>query len=270
MKGEWGAWKNDLYFTNDMDVYPVHDFSLTLLTDYTMPRGLLDVGAGVNFAHLIVVDKRKTWPYLNKDKFPQRGLDPRVAFVDTLTGDTTFYTFRGTKVMGRIALDPKPLFPSSLFGGEDLKLYAEAAVLGVRDYAGWYANIRERAPVMFGFNLPTFRLLDILAFEGEYYPMKYWNATEWIWRDYSPIPYTGLNSDVATPYYPPWKAKTDDDWRWSLYASRKIGKNIRISGQVASDHIQRSAWSPPALIRYTEICNRTRDWYWMSRISFYF
>jgi len=264
-----GTWKSDGWFTNDMDVYPVHDFSLTLVSGYGAPRNAVDIAAGVNFAHLIVVDERKTYPYKNSDKFPMRGLDPRAAFVDTLTGDTTFYAFRGTKVMGRFAFDPKAFFHAPVLGAEDLKLYGEAAILGVRNYAGWYGNRRERMPAMFGFNLPAFKLLDVLAVEGEYYPMKYWNSTEVIWRSFSPVPYLGLSTDNATPYYPPWKPKTDDDWRWSIYASRRIGP-VRISMQAASDHTPRSMWSPPALIRYTEICSNTRDWYWMSRVSFYF
>jgi hypothetical protein len=268
-----GSAKADVYFTNDMDVYPVHDFSLALIAGACTPRRLVDFAAGVSFAHLITVDDRKTTPGTDKQAYP-RGNDPHVSFIDSVTHDTTWLTFRGTKLMSRLTIDPKALFPWRHFGDEDLKLYGEAALLGAKSYPGWYANIKERVPVMGGINVPTFKLLDILSIEVEWYGLKYWNTPEFVWREFTPRPYTG-NSTRVTDYYS-WadslskNAKTDDDWRWSLYASRKIGKSFRVSAQVASDHMSRLPWAPTLLPKYTEICNRTRDWYWMTRVMFYF
>ncbi len=67
-------------------------------------------------------------------------------------------------------------FLQRLFGKNDLKLYAEGAILGCENYPGWYNNIYDRMPIMFGFNFPTFKLLDVLAIEAEYFPSPYKNS----------------------------------------------------------------------------------------------
>ena len=66
--------------------------------------------------------------------------------------------------------------------------------------------------------------------------------------------------------------KTDDDWKWSVYAARKIGDHVRISLQFASDHTPRNWYTPgpPSYVKYTEMVPRTKDWYFMSRVSLFF
>jgi hypothetical protein len=187
--------------------------------------------------------------------------------VDTTTGDTTKYTFSGIKVMARLTLDPQAFFNCRILGKEDLKVYAEAALLGDKNYAPWYMHHRERMPVMFGFNFPAFKLLDVLSFEGEWYGSPYWNSQENIWKGRSPVPYTGGSPDPNN-----WQAKTDDQWKWSVYASRRIGSYLRLSGQIASDRTPRFWYTPgpPTFVKYTEMVPRTRDWYYMMRVTMYF
>jgi hypothetical protein len=113
---------------------------------------------------------------------------------------------------------------------------------------------------------------DVLAMEGEYFACKYWNSTENVWRNRSPVPYTGeqvpnyLNRGTA------WFDKTDDDWKWSIYMSKKLFKMFRISAQVASDHISRTLYmpAPPSLSKYTELVPASTNWYWMTRLNYSF
>jgi len=189
------------------------------------------------------------------------------SFVDSVTGDTTDYTFKGTKAAARITLDPKVFIGSGILGENDLKLYAEVAVLGIKNYPGWYNNRKERIPIMIGFNLPAFKILDVFAAEIEYYPMPYQNSFQFMWKSNSPVPY--FNTYAGIDYYSDWSRKTDDDWKWSLYASKKI-KNLRISGQIASDHTSRASYMPAGKKVYTEICPRTKDWYYVIRCGFFF
>jgi hypothetical protein len=67
-------------------------------------------------------------------------------------------------------------------------------------------------------------------------------------------------------------AKRDDDWKWSIYASRRINKFLRISAQAASDHTPRNWYTPgpPSFVKYTDMVPLTKDWYYMMRLSFYF
>lgn len=268
------GFKNDLYFSNEMDVFPLHDFNLADIV--TLPTvGPLNVGTGVCFSHLIAVDPGKTTPGEGKRYNRFRRDDFKyVGYVNPADStDTTLYTFRGAKVNAFLTLDLKWFFKGvSIFGKEDLKLYSEAAILGVKNYPGWYENRSERIPVMFGFNFPTFKLLDVLSIEAERYSSKYCNSTEYVWKNMSPIPLARGESGDVTYYDDKWKAKTNDDWKWSVYASKKIFNVLRISGQIASDHLQKSPYlpPPPSFTRYTEIVPRTRDWYWMVRVMYMF
>jgi hypothetical protein len=265
---ENGWFKGDLYVGSDMRDYPLHDISPTLIGTAS-PHPVVEFSAGAMFAHLITLDERKTTPGTDTVVF-KKGTQRwnNVGWVDPATGDTILYTFRGIKAMARMTLDPKSLFDFDLFGKEDAKLYGEAAVLGVKNYPGWYENIEERIPVMFGFNVPAFKILDVLAIEGEYYGFKHWNTPESVWKSRSPVPYDGK----VISFYDDWEPKTDDDWKWSVYMSKKIMNRMRISAQVASDHISRMPYMPPppSFSKYTEICPRTQDWYWMTRVMYYF
>jgi hypothetical protein len=264
-----GVLKQDVLLSTEMDVYPLHDLSLTYIATYA-PHPIIEVGAGVELARFISVDERKTTPWEDGTFFNSSLPNDRlwIGYINPATGDTTKYTFRGTKVMGRITLDPKLLFRSSFFGKEDCKVYAEAALLGVKNYPVWYVHRAQRMPVMLGFNIPAFRLLDVLSLETEWYGCKYWNSQENIWKDRSPVPYTGQGVPDPTT----WEPKTDDAWKWSLYGSKQINSLFRLSAQCACDHTPRFWYTPapPSFVKYTEIMSRSRDWYYMMRISMYF
>lgn len=257
-----GDFKLNLYLNTETESYPTFDLSLSYIIGYSTPKSVLDVSAGISHHHLVAFDEKRITPG-KSDAYNTIA----TSFVDSTTGDTTDYTFRGTKLAARATFNVKKFFEWKIFGDNDLKLYAEMAILGLRDYPGWYSNLRERIPIMFGFNFPTFKLLDVLAMELEYYPNPYQNAFHFIWKSNSPVPYFGLNTGIN--YYSDWEKKNDDDWKWSVYASKKI-KCVRISGQIASDHSSKSSYLPAGKKLYNEIVPRTKDWYYMLRCGFYF
>lgn len=257
-----GNYKMDMYINTETEHFPTYDISFSYIAGYSTPKTLFDMSAGVSFFHLIAFDEQRITPGKSSAYNTVA-----TSYVDTASGDTTDYTFRGTKLAGRLTIDPKAFFNARIFGKNDLKIYAEAAVLGVRNYPGWYQNLRERIPVMVGVNLPAFRILDVLAIEFEYYPNPYMNAYQFLWKSNSPVPYFETNTGID--YTTEWKKKTDDDWKWSVYASKKIG-NVRISGQIASDHSSRASYLPAGKKLYTEMVPRTQDWYFMLRCGFFF
>lgn len=278
---EKSDFKADLYFTSDMRDYPVHDFSLSYILSANLGR-FFEVSAGAMHAHLIPVDKRKTTPFYDKGLFTKSSDGKRIYDVIVPdypnVGDTVIYTFRGTKVMGRVTLDPKAPFGDGwgILGKEDLKIYCETAILGLKNYPIWYEDIMDRWPIMLGINIPTFKLLDVLSIELEHNPSPYWNTSERTWRNRSPLPYIPGHKHYDTSDDSEWEngipgAITNDDFKWSVYASRKFG-HFRVSAQVASDHMIRSQYmlGPPTSMRYTELCPRSKDWYWMTRVSYYF
>ena len=88
----------------------------------------------------------------------------------TSNSQLSYYTFRGTKLMGRFRLTPfEPLFENTAPMG----LYGEINVLGVKNYPFYYEKITERMPVLIGldFPMPTFDL----NVEVEYYKNKFRN-----------------------------------------------------------------------------------------------
>ncbi len=266
--------KSDLFFNVEMGYYPIYDLSLSYILSANLGR-FIELGAGMYHQHLISVDHKKLKPGIDQNQYPRELPEFRVVGYTGTNNDTILYTFKGTKAMGRVTLDPKAFFDLPFFGNEDLKIYGEMAILGLKNYAYWYDDIKDRMPMMFGFNFPTFKIMDVLSVEFQYWTYPWWNSAENLWKYGSPVPYCGDQADDgAIPYFElaDKMRKHNDDWRWSVYASRKIAERIRISLQFASDNLSKTAWSPPppSYSKYTEVLTSKKEWYWVSRIQFYF
>lgn len=279
--------KQDLIVNTELDVVPYRDIHLTYIATPSIGR-FLNLGLGIQLARLIVLDPHKTtigsdpiyndkWDNKNGYKHIVMNIDSTSNLYDTIYDTTlTKYTFRGTKLMGRAMFDIKQLFGGceEIFGSEDLKLYGEMAILGVKNYSGWYSKRKDRIPMMIGFNFPAFKVLDVLSIEVERYQSPYINTQDFIWQGSSPVPYiSGIRAPID--YDDSWNdsmAVTDDDIRWSIYASKKIGNHIRLSAQAACDHTPKF-WhtpSPPSSVKYSDMVPKNDDWYFMMRMSLYF
>lgn len=203
--------------------------------------------------------------------------------------DTTTFTHKGTKVMGRFSFDPKFLFYGAghgPFGANDLKIYGEAAIIGTRNYPGVYTDIMQRIPVMMGFNIPTFGLLDDCALEVEWYGAKFRDDYFKLVKETSPIPVSNhtqeydrkpdaqgrLESDSTIAFADvDVEHMTKDDWKWSLYMSKTVQKYVKVSFQVANDHYR--PWENSAsgnTTRYESAFTELRDYYAMMKIGFTF
>lgn len=267
-----GRLKQDLFFTNEVEQYPLHDFNLAYLLTYA-PLKMIDFGVGADWAHILDIDNRGPTPGHDTLAYSSHSSNDMhyIGYVDPKNPhDTTFYTFRGIKVEGRTTIDPVWFWrPSGILGKDGGKFYFEAAILGVQNYPGWYNDISQRMPVMFGLNVPAWKILDVLSLEAEYYASRYWNSQQFIWQMRSPVPFTG---DFSASYYDNWTPKNDNHWKWSVYASKKLFTKYRLSGQIASDHMSRTGYTGPAPsnISYLEMTPRTADWYYMLRAMIYF
>ena len=93
----------DILGLTEREMPPYHDFSLaSILTVNAF--NLFEIGGGVNFAHLIPVNKKATTRKDNSNNwaFDSLGVDND----GNTIYDTTFYTFKGTKLMLRSTIDP--------------------------------------------------------------------------------------------------------------------------------------------------------------------
>jgi hypothetical protein len=202
--------------------------------------------------------------------------------------DTLRYTLKGTKVGAFFSLDPKGLFGRGSLGPEDLKLYGEAALIGVQDYRGIYDDKSQRIPVMLGYNLPLFGLLDHLSLEVEWYGARYRNDLYKLEEGFSPIPPSNQLSSTARkpeqdstgrylsyggeriPYQDPFDLENmrKDDWKWSLHGAKTVKGHLRISGQIANDHFRPGGTY--AADGYETAFSTLKDWYWMLKVAYLF
>jgi hypothetical protein len=188
---------------------------------------------------------------------------------DSLGVKLEYYTLAGLVVNARAALDLKAILSSSLFGPEDMRLYCEAAMLGVKDYPVFFDKPMQRVPVMFGVNLPGFRILDLVAVQAEYYASPWMNS------------YATVFGGVAIPEIPSGEDKVlsknayneigkKDNWAWSFLVKKKLAGAGWISAQLARDHMRlasQKVWGGPGWTS-NEVLESPKDWYWMIQAGF--
>jgi hypothetical protein len=171
--------------------------------------------------------------------------------------------------MGRASLDIKKLFGSDAFGPSDLKLYSEVAVLGIKNYPIFYDKLSERMPIMVGFNVPTFRFLDLFAIQVEQYKSRWLNNTAQIANGAIPLPVFPANGDSVASKDEWNDLATKDDLKWTVLVQKKLGNFITLSGQVANDHLRlvsaRYFYGPQ--FDHNEVTVSKDHWYWMTQIS---
>jgi hypothetical protein len=174
-----------------------------------------------------------------------------------------YLTFRGVKVMGRASLDLKPLLGlEDALSPADLKLFTEVAVLGIKDQPFYYEDIAKRIPVMVGFNLPTFRILDALSVQAEHYGMDFINSEEKSFVNNVPV-YQTPNNKVQHHFS---DLKTQDDWKWSVYAKKNLFTGLNLYAQAASDHMRLQDFNGRRSAQ--PVVNRTSEWYYLVRLEF--
>lgn len=267
-----GAFEQDFILNSETELYPLFDISPAYVAGFR--AGGLRVGAGANFYHYLPIEPRITSPdsfaYDGNDNPAQTPAHPYMrtwVYVDTVAGDTTFLSFKGIKLMANASFDVKSLVGDfGVLGGEDLKVYSEIAVIGLdgsKAYKAVYGGYAQRMPVMFGFNVPAFRLLDRLALEVEWYGAKYKDDL---------VRYQASSSSYMSPL-PVYDASGADpgrdDWKWSLYGTRDVG-NLRFTFQVANDHSRPGGMLLFPGAEWQALYSTPSDWYWMTKVGFFF
>jgi hypothetical protein len=292
-----GKFQSEFLLPMERDLPPNGDLSPTYIGTVRPIPGV-EIGAGVACNHCLAVKPSKASPekkynsnnasndgygnaYVikNPNYNPALPVEPISSLESNPNAnseykyDTTqFYTFVGVKLMARASFDPKAFVPMPMLGPSDLKIFGEIALLGVENYPFYYEKRTERMPVMFGINLPTFRLLDLLSFQMEYYNSKFPNSLENAYK-YSVPTVVGVNSAGTFTNDPnQMDQSTDlvakDNWKWSVYAKKEVVSGIRLYAQIANDHLRVpgnfdgvNSWIPITPVQ-------GRDWYYLVRFEF--
>ncbi|HUI92051.1 MAG TPA: hypothetical protein VLX68_07380 [Chitinivibrionales bacterium] len=270
--------KIDLLLTS-ATVWPTMNWALAALANYDIAAlHFINIGAGVDFEHLFDVYTDRYFGSGTGDPTQPKSGNYNAQYIQN--GDTLWYTFKGTKVMGRITIDPKAFFHSKIFGENDLKLYAEADLIGVENYpdsglpqgsptltlvAPSYNKWQEKMPIAIGFYFPTFKVLDALDGEIEWFGAKYYNdASNQFGKGSEPLPYS-VQVQLTDP-----NAPVKSQIKWSVYAKKSFfDGHFAITGQIGRDHMT----LPCAAYSYeywNELLVTANDWWWILKTSWMF
>jgi hypothetical protein len=264
-----GALKHNVSLFMETVYYPVGDFSPGY--DFAYTSKWFELGGGAVWNHGLALRPSKLSPKDPSNTYrvitgkTAGGADTVAAGrADMITAPATatdtadsYWTIRGVKLMARAALNLGQILPEDRRGPEDLRIFVEMALLGVKDYPLYYEKKAERMPMMFGVNLPTFKLLDVLSVQGELYRSPYSDGTKFV-REGFPIWQTGTVDSSRT--------KTDD-FKWSVHARKAVTPSFTVYAQAASDHFRLTdAGFNTSNIPLTYAWNH--DWYYLLRLEF--
>ena len=291
------SWYNEILLTSELDLAPYTDFSVAFLSDVSLLNKVFDIGAGIQWYRCFSADPDQTTPKavvkggIIQYVAPNYYLDSIGLNTDGFTVyDTSWYTYAGTKVMARVCFDPKPLLGFDIFGPEDCKIYSEAAILGLKNYPKntelsvntanrpisefGYENILDRIPRMVGVNVPSFKLLDLLSLECEYYGKRYVNAvpvtTGNKTGNYEPatcLPVSKPDGGYGE-YDSLYAQRGATNWKWALYVKKTMFNNFSITAQAARDHILHTIKGLSSFEDdREEALVKSNHWYWMLKFS---
>ncbi|MEO7956438.1 MAG: hypothetical protein ABIW76_07100 [Fibrobacteria bacterium] len=287
-----GALSHDFTLYMERDILPAHDLTPAYLLTWK-PTGFLEVGAGLAWQNGISFKPDSILqPHDLRNAYSKNSGLPLTDAERNAPGlsrdSLDYYSFQGFKGMARLSADIGLLagLPANSF-----KIYSEIALLGFKDYPFYYENKSERMPLMAGINIPTFGLLDMLSFECEYLKSPFKNNIHSVYINRMPLPLGETENDPTQYRRELWRARslaggsaadtlsfdslttrfeseaTRDDFKWTLYARRKIMEGISITAQAASDHFR------PFEIVYARpksepITTRAKEWYYVLRLEF--
>ena len=177
--------------------------------------------------------------------------------------DTVIYNTQGIKLMARASFDIQKIVPIPFLGPQDLKVYGEVALLGWKNQPGHYEKRWQRVPLMLGFNLPAFKLLDLLSLEVEYFPNPMEDDMEQMISkgNYNPLPF---GSGLLFP-----SKNHRDDWKWSVYASKQVLTGFSLRAQVANDHFRAPQITPAQHLFASFPATRApSNWYYIVTLNF--
>ena len=252
---------NDLMLTIKTDQVPSGSLSLTDLVSYSF-QNFFTVGAGYMFDNIY-----------DPTNLARGNYDPKAANYYELNNGTVVYdsagltssikhighyTFVGQKAMGRASLDLGNIIskyaPNPFLGDKQLRVYSEVVLMGVKNYPGYYNKMKNRIAYMYGVNLPTFGILDLLSVETEYCRNPYSDNANQVVQNLNPIPTADLGPSTA------------DDVKWTIYARKNVFKSFSLTAQAARDHLRLVDFYGHY---YDEtIMSHPKNWYWALQMSY--
>lgn len=240
--------KVGVIFNSEIVYIPWYDWTLGFNISYT-PNKVIDIGLAACFDRLINV---------GHGNFMSDSLDKLM---------------RSTKLAARFTFDPKPLLGTpAFFGTEDCKIYSEVAVIGTKDDSifdyvprySWNGIPVRRMPLLLGIDVPTFKILDVLSLELEWFNSPYPN--NWL----GDIPKGKIEPYDVTNQWERDNYINKDNFKWSVYLKRKIVSNFEVRAIAANDHSIYKAFNLENQHSTEQTLRRPQDWQWYLELRFNF
>jgi hypothetical protein len=284
-----GALKHNVSLFMETNYFPIGDFSPGYDVSYT--QKFFEVGAGVVLNHYLALHPSQLEPKTAENTYvhlhdtvanthyygPADQTPSNFQTSATVAQESSErWTHKGIKTMARAALNLNSLLPPDRRNPEDLRIFGEVAVLGWENHPLYYEKRAERMPIMFGINVPTFKMLDVLTLQGEYYASpfndnsKFNTASLPIWAAsfetaYDSTIFTDVivldaNGKIIA------KENHKDDWKWSIYAKKTVNKVMAVHAQAASDHLRLTDGKFNA--SSVPLTGAPKEWYYLVRLEF--
>jgi hypothetical protein len=248
--------KTEVLLNTKYDHPPWYDWNLGLTTSYNFAN-IVEFGAGICFDHLLSVNDFET---------EGRHLAINIREIDSVAHDTSYYTYRSTKLDARLTFDPKNIFGgNAIFGKEDGKIYAELGIVGLEDYKYFEKDpepsLAHRMPFMVGFNVPCFKVLDLLSAEFEIFNSPWPN--KWSGNDnFGPRPKSVNDSTLLNNYL------YDDNVKWGVYLKKRIA-NFQVSAFAANDHYIYITFDQENRPCFEQSLRKPGDWHWYIKLQYF-
>jgi|WetSurMetagenome_2_1015567.scaffolds.fasta_scaffold45363_2 hypothetical protein len=256
--------QNDVMLHSDLYTVPVQDWSLSDVMSARFYNSL-SVGFGASLTNLFSVYQGQYGTDWAENNYYAHSASPIILRSLDHT-DSAVFDWKSVKLMARLAFDPKKFIPINIFGKNDLILYSEADVIGLKNYPQ-YDNLANRIFYTLGFNIPGFKVFDVVNAEIEYC------------SDTSAYSDEGLYPGTGTPNLYPSAinaASTMHVKRNPLRLSAYIKKSIlngRVSfiAQCARDHKKINFYYYlRSKMSFMETLPATDNWWWVFKTEFTF
>ena len=153
---------------------------------------------------------------------------------------------------------------------EKFQVYTEIGVLGMKRDSRIYDTWIKHIPIMFGFDLPTGGLFSDFGLEFEYFRNPFYDKkyplADGGGNKYSPLPSVIADTEYEEGEIPRYHR---DDWKWSLFISKSLNKQLDLKVRAANDHLRLLEWDSDIANGGRPVTFKPKDWYFLVRVEWH-
>lgn len=250
---------NDLILHSETVAHPVQNWSLSNISSVNI-MNFATIGGGVSLHHFFSAYQGQNITGSAEELFYLKS-----PYFNSLTEEEkqemALIDYDAVKLMGRLAFDPKVFIPLEIFGKNDLRIYGEVNIMGLKDYPIYHEKLTDRILWSFGFNLPGLNVIDIVNLEFEYCENRSSFSDAQFYSDTPELTSIAISNGLKrTP------------WRWSVYLKKSLfNEHFSIITQFARDHKKLNFYYfTKSEMSFRETLPTKDDWWWTLKTEYKF